>query len=200
MDAEVLQKACEKFKIEEGRASVYDFALKIVDDHPSHAAIILLAVWNMNRFRFMANDTQKIADLENAIEACKPLFEQLKEKDFANVNFDEIKGTIEIIYSKFYKIKGVEYTGTSKVMHLLNRNLFVMWDKAIRSKYGISDPANGTDYYNFLKIMQEKFKGTQWGSLDKTLAKAIDEYNQVTITIPKMKKQFPKKKREQPAV
>jgi len=143
----------------------------------------------MNRFRFMANDTRKLVDLKKAIEECKPLFEQLKGKNFKTVNFNEIKDTVELIYSKFSQINGVEYTGTSKVLHLLNRDLFVMWDKDIRNEYGF-DVADGSDYFNFLKLMQEKFKDVEWDVPNKTLAKAIDEYNQVTITIPKMKKRY----------
>jgi hypothetical protein len=58
MDAETLIKACEEYKMEEGRASFYDVALEIVDDHPLQASIIILAAWNMNRFRFMASDAK----------------------------------------------------------------------------------------------------------------------------------------------
>ena len=191
MDAETLRKTCEEFKTEEGRASFYDVAIEIVDDHPLHACIIILAVWNMNRFRFMASDTQNLVDLKIAIEECKPLFEQLNGEDFKTVNFDEIRDTVELIYSKFSQINGVEYTGTSKVMHLLNRDLFVMWDRDIREEYGFYT-ADGTDYFNFLKLMQEKFKNIEWGMPNKTFAKAIDEYNQVTITIPKMQKRYSK--------
>jgi hypothetical protein len=191
LDAETLRKKCEQFKDYEGRASFYDIALEIADTHPLHASLIILAVWNVSRFRFMANNTQRLIDLKKAFEECKPLFEQLKGKHIKTVNLDEIKDTVELIYSKFSKIKGVEYTGTSKVMHLLNRDLFVMWDRDIREEYGFD--VAGNDYFNFLKLMQEKFKNIDWNMLNKTLAKAIDEYNQVTITIPKMKKRYSKR-------
>jgi hypothetical protein len=193
MDAETLRKACEEFKNEEGRASYYDVALEIVEDHPLHASLIILAVWNMNRFRFMANDTQNLVYLKSVMEECKPLFEQLKEKNFKTVNFDEIRDTVELIYSKFSQINGVEYTGTSKVMHLLNRKLFVMWDRDIREEYGFNE-ADGNDYFNFLKLMQEKFKDIEWDMASKTFPKAIDEFNHVTITLPKMRERYGKKK------
>jgi len=57
LDVETLKKACEEYKNEEGRASYYDVALEIVDEHPLHASIIILAVWNINRFRFTVRDT-----------------------------------------------------------------------------------------------------------------------------------------------
>ena len=192
MDIETLKKACKEYKREEGRASFYDVALEIVDDRPLQASIIILAVWNMSRFRFMASDTKNLVDLKKAIEECKPLSERLKGKDFKTVDFDEIKDIVEQIYSSLSKVYGVEYTGASKVMHLLNRDLFVMWDTDTRKKYGFH-VADGTDYFNFLKLMQEKFKDIEWNMPNKTLAKAVDEYNQVTITIPEMQKRGKRK-------
>ncbi len=40
MDSETLRKACEEHKKQEGRASFYDVALEIVDDHLLQASII----------------------------------------------------------------------------------------------------------------------------------------------------------------
>ena len=40
------------------------------------------------------------------------------------------------------------------------------------------------DYLQFLKDMQERFKDISFPSMEKTFAKAIDEYNFVNITIP----------------
>ena len=68
-------------------------------------------------------------------------------------------------------------------MHLLNRNLFVMWDKDTRDFYGFS--TDDRSYFEFQKKMQERVKDIIWDTPDKTLAKAVDEYNQATITIPR---------------
>jgi len=193
LDTESLRKACAEFKAEEGRASFYDVALEIADTHPLHASLIILATWNVSRWRFMANDTQRLEEMKRAIEETKPFFEQLKSKEFRTVNFDEIEIAVKKIYSEFAKIEAVKYTGASKVMHLLNRNLFVMWDTDTRREYGFyNDDEN--DYFSFLKLMQEKFKGIEWNLPNKTFAKAIDEYNQVKITLPKMKERYKKKK------
>lgn len=138
--------------------------------------------------------TQNLVNLKNAIEKCKPLFEKLKGTNFRTVNFDEVEDTIKQIYSKFSKVNGVEYTGASKVMHLQNRDLFVMWDTDTRNEYGFT-VADANDYFNFLKLMQEKFKDIDWNMPNKTLAKAVDEYNQVTITMPKMRKLMERRKK-----
>jgi hypothetical protein len=194
MNCEILKNACKDFRREEGRASFYDVALEIVDDHPLQASIVLLAVWNISRFRFMASDSENLVHLKKAMNECEPLFKKLEGETFRKANFDDIGDTVKQIYTILSKVKGVEYTGTSKVMHLLNRELFVMWDTDIRKEYGVS--TDSTDYLDFQKKMQEKFKDTKWDMPNKSFAKAIDEYNQVTITIPKMAERKKRKQRK----
>jgi hypothetical protein len=193
--AEILKQKCEEFKRTEGRASFYDIAMQIVDKYPLQACIIILATWNMGRFRFMVGDSKNLVDLKNAIEKCKLLFEKIRNEDFQHANFDEIKDIIGDIYSTLSKVKGVEYTGASKVMHLFNPNLFVMWDGYIRNKYRFKNDVQS--YINFQKRMQEKFRGIEWKETDKTLAKAVDEYNYVTITLPQLEKQRKRKKKSE---
>ena len=94
----------------------------------------------------------------------------------------------------------------SKILHVLNPALFVMWDRAIRRHYSAlchSGMDSGADYVLFLRHMQELArsvaddfasqhglgKGVESyvsGHLGQarpvTLAKLLDEYNWVTIT------------------
>jgi len=86
-------------------------------------------------------------------------------------------------------------------MHLKNRCVFVMWDGYIKGekakkyydeleivkngKWKIKKYKNNPkDYFQFLKDMQEKFKDINFKSIEKTFAKAIDEFNYVNITLP----------------
>jgi len=190
MNVELLKKACRQFEELEARSSFYDIAIEVVEEYPLQASIIILATWNVSRFRFMVSDSRNLANLVEGMEACAPLFEELKDKTFQNTDFDEAKETIENIYSTLSAVKGVEYTGASKVMHLLNRNLFVMWDANIRDAYGFGN--SGKDYVNFLKEMQAEFKSIPWDVPGKTLAKAIDEFNYVIISLPAMRKKTTK--------
>jgi len=184
MNEETLRKTCEEYKRLEGRASYYDVAVEIADTYPLQASVIILAVWNVGRFRFYASDSQTLINLKKAIKKCKLLFDRLKGKDFRTVDFDEIQGTVKEIYVTLSEVESVKYTGASKIMHLLDRDLFVMWDKDTREEYGYYI-ADEDDYLNFLKEMQEKFRNVAWNMPNKTFTKAIDEYNQVTISIPK---------------
>lgn len=191
VDVITLKQKCEEFEMVEGRASFYDIASEIVNEYPLQAFIIILATWNMGRFRFMASDSRNLIDLKNALEYCEPLFEKIKGKNLRSTKFNEIREIVEKIYNSFSEVKGVEYTGASKIMHLFNRDLFVMWDRYIRGKYGYKTSAE--DYLNFQKRMQDEFGGIEWNEPDKTLAKAVDEYNYVTVTLPELKKRRKKK-------
>lgn len=93
-----------------------------------------------------------------------------------------------------------EATGASKIMHIVNPNLFVMWDSAIRGGYGESEYAQ-TRYANFLRRTQRLAKYAIEQVMEKeglshdsaidslkchgrshSLAKILDEYNFVKFT------------------
>jgi len=186
MDLEELIEKCKIYNSYEGRASFYGQAIEIVEQYPVQAAIIILATWNVARFRYVVSEPKNLHDLIDAVHACLPILEKLKGKSFAETNFDEIENEVKQLYSTLSKVKGAEYTGGSKVLHILNRNLFVIWDSYIRKKYGYNVTAN--DYFRFLKYMQSRFAGIEWTDSNKTLAKAIDEYNYVTISVPEVEK------------
>jgi len=186
MNKETLIQACEKYPKIEGRAGFYDVAIEIADTHPLQASVIILATWNVGRFRFYASNSQSLINLEKAIEECKPLFDRVKGKDFKNVDFNEIQDIVKQIYATLSQVEIVKYTGASKIMHLFNRDLFLIWDEDMRKKYGYKIKANEHDYFDYLKRMQKEFGSIAWDMPNKTLTKAIDEYNFVTITYPQM--------------
>ncbi len=145
----------------------------------------------------------------------------LRNYTIQDINFDKViyennfslkvKDLVILVYSKFRDMNfkfGI--TATTKLLHILVPELFVMWDKAIFNYYrgvdaNVSD--SGPGYVNFLILMKKlaaeindnfqsaelhpSAKGKEPSSylsmmLDckppKTLAKLLDEYNWVTIT------------------
>lgn len=132
-------------------------------------------------------------------------FSKLRGNRFVIINFDEekVSNAIRTIYrtlSLHSHLGGA--TTVSKVLHLLNPEIFVMWDGDIRKHYKknsrIRDTAEG--YLRFLKTMQteimEALRDRQIGTgkeLDeieeeirqkyngKTLARIIDEYNYISV-------------------
>jgi hypothetical protein len=177
-------EACEKYPRIEQRARFYDFAVEIADCYPLQAAIIILAVWNVARFRFIPNEkyAETLEKLKETINEGKREFDRLKGEDFRTFNFSEIEKPIKKIYTKLSEIEGVKFTGASKVMHLLNRDLFLMWDSDMREEYGFKKKQNADGYFEYLNQMQSKVRNIEWNMRDKSLPKAIDEFNFVNIT------------------
>ena len=183
-----LQEKCNKFKELEKRGTFYDMALNLLrNGYEIEAFFLILATWNFATFRYAVKDFDINGFKEIVEKKCNPIFERLEQKNIQSVNLDEIKEDVKELYNILSEIKGVKYTGASKLMHLKNPKLFIMWDGYIKRYYGFGNTAE--DYLEFLRKMKYMFKEIQWNDKEKTLAKAIDEYNYVTITLPKMKKQ-----------
>jgi hypothetical protein len=198
---EEFTKATKEFDAIEKRGSFYNMAIGLINNNfEMEAYLLILATWNFARFRYAVTDFD-INGFKEKIKELNPYFNRLKNEDFRTINFDKYKEDIKKIFVTLSSIKGVEFTGASKIMHLKNRFVFVMWDGYIkgekRKKYynELKIVKNGDweikryrndpeDYFQFLKDMQERFKDLNFQSNEKTFAKAIDEFNYVNITLP----------------
>jgi hypothetical protein len=129
-------------------------------------------------------------------------FGNLRKMRFQTIDFqeDDISNSIKNIYQR---IDPLEYLGSpttiSKIMHVLNPEIFVMWDIGIRDRYKKKNRSvlgNSEGYLEFLKENQREIRDalndgrkTTGKDLDeierelrkehenKTLAKLIDQYN-----------------------
>jgi hypothetical protein len=130
-------------------------------------------------------------------------FGLLRDKKFLTINFNEqvISDSIKTVYGKLDPIPYIgSPTTLSKILHLLNPKIFVMWDNAIVEEYHrknrrVDYTARG--YLEFLKetqkvvlkafIEHEKETGKTLDKIEeeleskykKTITKIIDEYNWV---------------------
>lgn len=183
VEIESLRTACEAFRQYEGPASYYDIAMQIRDDHPLHASLILLATWNTGNFRYHS-------DGENVLNKHLPSFPTLRKIDFQKADFNGLRVKCGQIYSDLAGVQMVSHTGASKIMYLFLPNLFVMWDDWIRGKkvagksFGYGYKAGTENFFSFQQRMQEIFGHIEWNDTSKSLAKAVDEYNFIRITIP----------------
>lgn len=194
-------ESISKFDLMEKRGSFYKMAIGLLNrNFEMEAYFLILATWNFAVFRYAVNDFD-INGFKEKIKELNPYFNRLKDEDFRTINFDRYEEDIKKIFVTLSSIKGVEFTGASKIMHLKNRSVFIMWDGYIKGektkryynelkivkngdwkiKRYLNNPEN---YFQFLKDMQEMFKEINFQSNEKTFAKAIDEFNYVNITIP----------------
>ncbi len=185
---EELNEECRKFDELEKRGTFYDMAINLINKgFEIEAFFLILATWNFATFRYAMKEFDINSFRDVIQKSCNPIFSRLKDKELETVNFDEVKDEINELYNTLSSIKGIKYTGASKLMHLKNPNLFIMWDGYIKKHYGFRR-GTAEDYINFLKKMQQMFANIKWNHPNKTLAKAIDEYNYVKITLPKLTK------------
>lgn len=129
---------------------------------------------------------------------------QLNGKKLINLDLDKKEHSIKKSYETVISIgNGFSHTATSKFLHVLNPELFVIWDGPMRKHYkkhaGI--PASPDGYFEYMKKMQEallkvsksfpakngscpaKFISRKLGIKNpKTLVKFLDEYNWISIT------------------
>ena len=184
---EHFEKKCARFDIVEPRFGFYDKARNLMFyGFKTEARLLLLATWNSSAFRYVVNefDIRKFEDLMHSLE---PTIEKLRVKEFRKADFKSLEKEVSTIYNPLSKVEGIGYTGASKLMHLDNPRLFVPWDQFIREKFDLEKDSDS--YVSFLEKMQSKFNHLK-DPEDKTksFAKAIDEYNYVTISIPKVAK------------
>jgi hypothetical protein len=187
----VLQKdfddTISRFKKLEKRGSFYPMFLNLIEkDFKVEAFLFILATWNFASFRYAMKEFD-VNGFKNTIKKLNPYFNKFKNKDFKKINFDDYKKDIIYIFDTLSEIKGIQATGSSKLIHLTTPSVFVMWDGYIRKQYGFIN-GNSEDYFNFLKKMQKEFNNIKFVNKNRTFTKAIDEFNYVKITLPQLER------------
>jgi len=164
---------CKKFHEGEQRDIAYVVSRNVVSRDPSNISFILagakviIITWNAVRFQRLPKEVRD--NLENDIlEAymkTKLELEKLKGEILENLNLNdgELKETIKRIFLEFSSKKSIEFTGASKILHMLNPFVFMMWDNNIRSAYhklhtGNHKSGSPECYLEFLKQSQEIIK------------------------------------------
>jgi hypothetical protein len=195
-----LDAASATFRSVEKRACFYDMALGLLrTGHELEGCVLLLATWNSGRFRFIGANFDVDA-LRDALSKVSADFEALAEYSIQSIDITAHSASIARIFEALAAIPGVEYTGATKLMSLRNPKLFVMWDDYIRGsrpkmrykalpcvvsgKWSLRTyPTTGLGYVSFLSDVQTKFRTMSYPAGSKTLAKAIDEFHYINITL-----------------
>jgi hypothetical protein len=174
-----------------------------IDDvkHIRRIIRLFLINWGMMN-RVVGRKDLEWKKLGETLRSLEKEFRELRDRKFLTTNFNEntISNAIRTIYGK---LDPFPYLGSpttlSKILHLLNPEIFVMWDNEIVKKYKkrnfrVSTTAEG--YLEFLKDAQKEIKealndhqkesGKQLDEIEKelrarcdnrTLARIVDEYN-----------------------
>ena len=180
-----------KFDELENRGSYYPMFLNMIKKgFETEAFLFILSTWNFATFRYAMKDFD-LNNFKEIVKSLRPYFKKFDEQTIEIIKLDNYETDIKYIFGTLSKINGIQYTGASKLMHLTIPEVFIMWDGYIRKAGGFKK-GDAEDYFNFLKKMQQEFKGMCKGK-ERTLAKCIDEYNYVKFTLPALKKQRERK-------
>ena len=172
-DPEKFLEYCKKFHEEEPRDIAYVVSRNVVSRDPSNISFILagakiiIITWNAVRFQRLSKEVRD--NLENdileAYTKTKLELKKLKGERLENLNLNdgELEETIKRIFLEFSSKKSIEFTGASKILHVLNPFVFMMWDNNIRNAYHklhIDNHKSGSSecYLEFLKQSQEIIK------------------------------------------
>jgi hypothetical protein len=185
----------------EPRAFCYDLATQFInqakdiavkewyeDINTIKGVLLLLYTWN-----FAAKETKKL-NFQNVSQLIHKTKDDLKilEKYSIRTADNAVWDMVKPIFDQFRSLLG--QTGASKALSLLNPELFVMWDTAIRKRLkkelipGIMNGESGEYYVIFLKGIQniiEKYRIAEKLPQNSVIAKKIDEYHYVTIVMNK---------------
>jgi len=198
---EDLAEAAAEFEEIEPRGGFYRLARGLVEKGLSlEGCILILATWNAGRF---SKVHFKIDDLHNALAELRGDFAALAEYTIQSAELESHRTRIEAMFNRLAAIKGVEYTGAPKVMHVIHPELLVAWDAYIRGRSDKEDrlyvglpcvdskkwcllryDQAGSGYVDFLLDMKSRVQTLDYPKGGKTLAKALDEWNYVRVTIP----------------
>jgi len=176
----------KKFTAKEIRWDFYPMFLKLKNKgFEIEALLLMLSTWNFAAFRYAVREFN-LDKFIRIIKKVKSILRPLKKENFRKINFDNYSKEIKKSFKLLSEMKGIQKTGTSKILHLLFPKIFVMWDGYIRKyyKFGKGDEE---DYLNFLKLMQKLFPYVK-DYKGRTAPKLIDEHNFKTISMPKLNK------------
>lgn len=180
------RRVLQIFNSKEARWDLYPSFIKLMRKGLElEACLLMLATWNFARFRY-ALPSFKVEKFAKVWQKLGPLFRKFEKEHFKTIDFDEFEKEIKQIFRALAKIKGVDSTGASKLMHIKVPKVFVMWDYRIRQHYGFRK-GDADEYFAFLKLMQKLFANAKHPRCNRTLAKLIDEHNYNTITLPKVR-------------
>lgn len=96
----------------------------------------MVLTWNAMYYQWLPTDVKASLekDIMDSYYACKPYLDYFRSKNLAQLSRKDIEKIGDIFYT-FSSKKSIGFTGASKILHLINPNVFMMWDAGIRGAY-----------------------------------------------------------------
>jgi hypothetical protein len=172
-DPERLLEYCKKYHERDPRDIAYVVSRSIVSKDPNNISFMLagatnfIKTWNIGMFQKLQAEVKVNleTDIVEAYKKSKEKLEELKEKRLESLDLSDNKQgkNIKSIFSEFSSKKSIGRTGASKILHILNPHVFMMWDIRIRNAYHklhgkYHEVGDSECYLEFLKQSQKTIK------------------------------------------
>ncbi|MEM2777060.1 MAG: hypothetical protein QXU83_07340 [Candidatus Bathyarchaeia archaeon] len=168
-DPAMFLKYCKKYHEEDPRDIAYIIIRNIIFKDPENLSYILAAskliiTWNTARHQRLPYEIRKSLedDIIKAYEESRRTLESFKNErlELLVLEDDLTKEKIKTAFFNFSSKKSIGSTGASKILHIINPHVFMMWDTNIRNSYHKLHKKNhktGDEecYFEFLKQCQE---------------------------------------------
>lgn len=140
-----LVEGCRRFHEIEPRDVAYIVCSRVISESPHNVSYIVaggsafLQIWNAVYLRYKPRNVRLSLE-DNIVEAyrdCQDALRLLDNERLENVDLhsEEKVRTICTVYQAFAQYDSIGGTGASKLLHLVNPSLFMMWDSKIRLAY-----------------------------------------------------------------
>jgi hypothetical protein len=136
---------CNKFHESEPRDIAYVVSASIVSKDPDNINFILagsriiIMTWNIVIYQKLPRDVKLRLekDILDAYEESREDLKSFRGRRLENIDLDDnnIEDAIKNIFLKFSTKASIGSTGASKILHLINPHVFMMWDTKIKKAY-----------------------------------------------------------------
>jgi hypothetical protein len=128
--------------------------------------------------------------ISEKLREMEPQLDKFQKLTLSTIDLSQMSDKVEALYDELLnadwesdkgRTKRVGPTATSKVLHIVAPNVFIMWDRKIRDYYGFKD--SGAEYVRFLANMKDWLENLSprieelSNKYQKSHTKIIDEYN-----------------------
>lgn len=165
-----LLEGCRRFHEIEPRDVAYVVCSTIISESPHDVCRIVaggstfLQIWNAVYLQYKPRNVKLSLgdDIVEAYGGCQNVLRFLDNERLENIALrsEEKVRAICTVYQSFAQYDSIGDTGASKLLHLVNPSLFMMWDSKIRPAYGAtwsqllqSDPEFEIFAKNFVGIL-----------------------------------------------
>lgn len=94
----------------------------------------ILEKWNSRVWKRVERE-KAVDQVEKAIKDVEIFLNEFSGETIEDIDLERNSEAIKKVFEKFEEKDSIKITGASKALHLLNQDLFVMWDMEIRENY-----------------------------------------------------------------